>query len=483
MKLFIGSSKEAEQIANLIKRILSHLGHEATIWTGAGVFIPSLSTIVNLEQMSTKYDAALFVYSEDDVTTSRKVKTKSVRDNVIFEAGLFVGKMGHEKVALCVYGNPKIPTDQSGVTKIQIHPTDTETEIELNTWLNNINSTQVSTNYNVTMCPRKLVDHNDTLEERWKYAQEITFVNYASTAFTSAQKVVPNHVADKFLRQLYLKKLKNGCNFKFLLTEPNTFADFDASFSKMNVVTNLDIEISRIIQFGVTTLEHDVQAWKKNTSCKKGTLEFKTTAIALPYSLMRVINDRKHANLNYIKVDLYSPFLTDDSSRRSFILTPDNVNYQFFQDQISDFWNKGEKNVKPQTKIQSMTSHEINTAMHGSNYQYLVGNANGTNTPALFYDKKVEIKLLHFENAVVDHPHYHLYSSEYLYILQGECTLRTKTKKGWDCKKMHSGDFCTIPKLTIHEFEFIENTRMLCIKTPSLNDTDRVTYTFDKDEV
>ena len=57
----------------------------------------STETLENLVAVLPKFDFAVLVLTGDDLTTSRHIKTASPRDNVVFETGLFMGRIGRER--------------------------------------------------------------------------------------------------------------------------------------------------------------------------------------------------------------------------------------------------------------------------------------------------------------------------------------------------------------------------------------------------
>ncbi|PSU23143.1 hypothetical protein CTM84_03555 [Photobacterium kishitanii] len=63
-------------------------------------------------------DFGIFVFSPDDETKMRGHVSESVRDNVIFELGLFIGKLGKRRCFIVMPDNIdlRIPTDLVGVT-------------------------------------------------------------------------------------------------------------------------------------------------------------------------------------------------------------------------------------------------------------------------------------------------------------------------------------------------------------------------------
>ncbi|WP_341936445.1 nucleotide-binding protein [Marinimicrobium sp. C2-29] len=115
-RLFIASSAESLSIAEAVNVNLDH-EFEITIWKN-GTFKLSSTTIDDLVEKSSFVDFALFIFAPDDVSTIRSRKEHVVRDNVIFEMGLFVGAIGKSRSFVL---KPRdvdmhLPTDLLGVT-------------------------------------------------------------------------------------------------------------------------------------------------------------------------------------------------------------------------------------------------------------------------------------------------------------------------------------------------------------------------------
>lgn len=472
MKIFIGSANESETDARNIEYILSELNCDCYIWTKAGMFIPSESTLENIEQFTKNYDAAVFVYGENDKLESRGQLFKSVRDNVVLETGTFIGKRGHKNVAIYIKGKSKMPSDLLGLTVINGDNDIGTIKTEFKAWISSVEKDkQTNKTSNITMLERSIVDNQTRIEDRWKYAKEIIFVNYASTAFIAASEVVPDYVANKSLRELYLEKLQNGCNFKFLITEPNTFADFDAAYSKMNVISKKGIVASNIIQYGLDGLKKDYESLVQNRKLNCGDLEFATTDICLPYGMVFVSNDTKHKDLDYIKVDLYSPFISDDNTRRSFLLYQDNENFKFFRNQISTLWGraKGNSKIKPTVSFEKISNIDIKGSM--KNGYELVGTSQGRHQIQKYiYDKKLGINIMNYTESTSTLPLFHTYSTAYFYVIHGECKLCVKENDKVKHEHLYEGDFCVVPKLTPYALKACGKTCILSIKTPNIFD-------------
>ena len=114
-KVFIGSSVEGLNIAYAIQQNLTHCA-EPTVWD-QGIFELSKTTIENLIQAVERSDFGIFVFSPDDETLIRGKAYNTVRDNVMFEMGLFLGKLSREKVFFIIPEgiDLHLPTDLLGM--------------------------------------------------------------------------------------------------------------------------------------------------------------------------------------------------------------------------------------------------------------------------------------------------------------------------------------------------------------------------------
>lgn len=115
-RLFIASSVESLPIAEAVNVNLDH-DFEVTIWKN-GTFKLSSSTIEDLVEKSSTVDFALFIFAPDDIATIRNRNEHIVRDNVIFEMGLFVGAIGKSRSFVLKPRDIEmhLPTDLLGVT-------------------------------------------------------------------------------------------------------------------------------------------------------------------------------------------------------------------------------------------------------------------------------------------------------------------------------------------------------------------------------
>lgn len=117
--LFIGCSTEGLEIASAIQEEFKHDEITVERWTD-GVFGPGGVPIDNLIAEVDKADFALFVFTPDDKVLSRKDEHEAPRDNVVFELGLFMARLGRTRTFLLREhkSDLKIPSDLLGITPV-----------------------------------------------------------------------------------------------------------------------------------------------------------------------------------------------------------------------------------------------------------------------------------------------------------------------------------------------------------------------------
>ncbi len=132
-KLFIGSSTEGLNVAYAIQENLK-FNAEGTVWT-QGVFNLSESSLESLITILDNSDFGIFVFTPDDYIKIRGKKDLTVRDNVLFELGLFIGRLGRNRCYIVVPDNKDFhfPTDLIGLTPGKYEATRTDSNLEAGT--------------------------------------------------------------------------------------------------------------------------------------------------------------------------------------------------------------------------------------------------------------------------------------------------------------------------------------------------------------
>lgn len=121
-KIFIGSSNEGHNVAEQIKNeINKQLGDwiECETWKDGKVFSQNKNTLDCLVKASRRYDYGILVASKDDISLKRWSLNNTMRDNVLFETGLFLGSLGLQRAFLITSDNISLPSDYAGVTVVK----------------------------------------------------------------------------------------------------------------------------------------------------------------------------------------------------------------------------------------------------------------------------------------------------------------------------------------------------------------------------
>lgn len=119
IRILIVSSAEALPIARAVQNALAYDPYITVIWTD-GVFRVANYTLESLEQQIDDSDFAIAIAHADDLTESRGKAWPAPRDNVIFELGLFMGRLGRSRAILMEPREEKVrlPSDLAGLTTI-----------------------------------------------------------------------------------------------------------------------------------------------------------------------------------------------------------------------------------------------------------------------------------------------------------------------------------------------------------------------------
>jgi len=111
--IFIGSSSEGLEVAEAIKQSFADFD-EVDIWT-EGVFGLNQAYLESLLRAANLYDFAILCLTADDLVKSRGKTQKAPRDNLVFELGLFMGRMGVNRAFIVCEESIKLLSDFQGI--------------------------------------------------------------------------------------------------------------------------------------------------------------------------------------------------------------------------------------------------------------------------------------------------------------------------------------------------------------------------------
>jgi hypothetical protein len=104
----------------------------ATLWHEA--FTPGQILLHNLVALVSTYDFGVFVFAPDDTVIKREDVRAAVRDNVIFEVGIFMGGLGLDRTFVVEVqetgqSNAQVPTDLEGLIRARVSSSITDDEL------------------------------------------------------------------------------------------------------------------------------------------------------------------------------------------------------------------------------------------------------------------------------------------------------------------------------------------------------------------
>jgi hypothetical protein len=127
-KVFIASSSEGLNVAEKVQSLLlGELKQQAEVELWNRAFDMTATYIESLETAMAHADFAILILTPDDVTISRQIETSAPRDNLIFELGLFMGRLGRSRCFIVQENTAglKLPSDLLGVHSATfVHPSD-----------------------------------------------------------------------------------------------------------------------------------------------------------------------------------------------------------------------------------------------------------------------------------------------------------------------------------------------------------------------
>ncbi|RWM12855.1 MAG: cyclic nucleotide-binding domain-containing protein [Mesorhizobium sp.] len=119
IRVFVISSAEALHVARAVENAFAHDPFLTVVWAN-GVFKVTNYTLETLEDELEQSDFAVAIAHPDDQTIIRGENWPSPRDNVVFELGFFMGKLGRDRAILMEPRGQKVklPSDLAGITTI-----------------------------------------------------------------------------------------------------------------------------------------------------------------------------------------------------------------------------------------------------------------------------------------------------------------------------------------------------------------------------
>jgi hypothetical protein len=111
--VFLGYCSSSSETAAEIKRYLLSLGAKVLDWQTD--FIPGRTILEQIEQAAARAIGGIFLFTkDDDIVNAQQQEVAAPRDNVVFEAGYFIGLKGKRSVLVVREAGSKMPADLGG---------------------------------------------------------------------------------------------------------------------------------------------------------------------------------------------------------------------------------------------------------------------------------------------------------------------------------------------------------------------------------
>jgi hypothetical protein len=116
-RIFIGSSNEGRKKANLIKKQLSKVA-DCQVWH-EGFFENNKSYFESLSESATLFDFGILVATAEDEQLKRGKIESVARDNILFEFGLYAGRIGRKRSFFLKEKGLDLPSDLFGISLLE----------------------------------------------------------------------------------------------------------------------------------------------------------------------------------------------------------------------------------------------------------------------------------------------------------------------------------------------------------------------------
>lgn len=113
-RIFIGSSIEGLAVAQRVKAFFES-EYDCYIWND-GIFQFNEGFLETLLKSASLFDFGFMIFAADDISKIRNQEYETARDNVLFEYGLFLGRVGIDRAYIIKEDKVKIPSDILGVS-------------------------------------------------------------------------------------------------------------------------------------------------------------------------------------------------------------------------------------------------------------------------------------------------------------------------------------------------------------------------------
>lgn len=194
---------------------------------------------------------------------------------------------------------------------------------------------------NVLMLPRQKIHAGISIDSRlhisdglYSEIRQIRLLNICSNFIISPNAISLSHDVDEIRISDAVEKIieEGRVVFDMILTEPNQYnlKDIDTKIA-CRTMGSSNNQLYSSLDTLYKKLKDDTIFSQLS---EKGQFAFYLMKISMPYAIFNIEFSQRHEKFNHVKVDLYSPMISNENDRRSFIIwqKDDPDNYKFFID-------------------------------------------------------------------------------------------------------------------------------------------------------
>lgn len=313
LNIFIGSSSEKRSldIAVKIAAKIEDCGHKPILWTK--YFNASDITLVKIMDLCQVVDGGIFVLASDDEIISNHSKFIT-RDNVLIEAGIFLGSLGLSQVALYKLPDVDIPSDFLGITYIEDSDKEFNIQLAISKWIDGFQKNIDKKRTTNMFLSQKHLDRLE-FEELIASANEEIMISSFFMSIFSLSKEMENAIFRGVKIRLLIADIE-GENFAALVT----------------MLDGLNANITRAKNKLASTLQFLLELYRNDKV--KDNLEIRTIDYVFP-SRVTIIDPSLENGQMYVHLSSYK---NRNATEKNFRLTKEDSYFDVYKQEFEMLW-------------------------------------------------------------------------------------------------------------------------------------------------
>lgn len=118
-RIFVGSSREALNVAGLVADVIRQANMEPIVWNN-DAFALGMTLLETIESLPFDYHGAVLLWTPDVSCARAEENFSAPVANVVFEYGYLAARLTRKRVAICRFGNADVPSDLQGMKLVDV---------------------------------------------------------------------------------------------------------------------------------------------------------------------------------------------------------------------------------------------------------------------------------------------------------------------------------------------------------------------------